>query len=83
MEKKASSSALMTLVIRAASFSDIGAMGVSPSFCCSMARWMMMVVGKKEAAPATANSTIFVQKIGLPVGLGWARRVSHACDGRN
>jgi|TARA_B110001469_G_scaffold72667_1_gene68995 hypothetical protein len=48
----------------------MGAMGVSPSFCCSMARLMMMVVGKKEAAPATASSVIFTQKIGLPVGLG-------------
>ena len=48
----------------------MGAMGVSPSFCCSMARWMMMVVGKKEAAPATASSVIFTQKIGLPGGLG-------------
>ena len=48
----------------------MGAMGVSPSFCCSMARWMMMVVGKKEAAPATASSVIFTQKIGLPGGVG-------------
>ena len=51
----------MSVVIRAASFSLIG----SPSpFCRAIARWMIFVVGKKDAAPITATKVIFSQKMG-------------------
>ena len=65
IDANASSSALMIDVMRAASFSDMGAMGVSPRLRCSTERWMIFTVGKNEAAPAMARSVNFSQKIGL------------------